>query len=53
MPKDEKIEEAVYERHDKYIDIQMPLSTPEGYGWKAKRLLGEERGPPQGGRGFY
>lgn len=40
-----KVEEAVYERHDEYIDIQMPLSGAEGYGWKAKSLLGEERAP--------
>ena len=32
--KGRKTEEAVYERHDKYIDIQMPLSMPESYGWK-------------------
>ena len=31
--KGRKTEEAVYERHDKYIDIQMHLSTHEGYGW--------------------
>ena len=50
--KGRKIEEAVYERHDKYIDIQMPLSTPEGYGWKAKRRLGEERAPYDGAGDF-
>ncbi len=43
--KGRKIEDAVYERHDKYIDIQMPLSVSEGYGWKAKKLLGEEYAP--------
>ena len=46
--KGRKTEEAVYERHDKYIDIQIPLSMPEGYGWKAKSLLGEERAPYDG-----
>ena len=35
------VEEAVYERHDKYIDIQMPLLVSESYGWKAKSRLGE------------
>ena len=34
--KGRRVEEAVYERHDKYIDIQMPLSMSESYGWKAK-----------------
>ena len=43
--KGRKTEEAVYERHDKYIDIQMPLSMPESYGWKAQSLLGEEHAP--------
>ena len=43
--KGRKTEEAVYERHDKYIDIQMPLSMPESYGWKAQSLLGEEQAP--------
>ena len=43
--KGRKTEEAVYERHDKYIDIQMPLSMPESYGWKAQSLLGEEQPP--------
>ncbi len=43
--KGRRVEEAVYERHDKYIDIQMPLSMPESYGWKAQSLLGEERAP--------
>ena len=50
--KGRKIEEAVYERHDKYIDIQMPLCMPEGYGWKAKSLLGEERAPYDGAGDF-
>ena len=43
--KGREVKDAVYERHDKYIDIQMPLSGVEGYGWKAKSLLGEERAP--------
>lgn len=45
MPKDGESRKPVYERHDKYIDIQMPLSMPESYGWKAQSLLGEERAP--------
>ena len=43
--KGRRVEEAVYERHDKYIDIQMPLSMPESYGWTAQSLLGEARAP--------
>ena len=43
--KGRETEEAIYERHNKYIDIQMPLSRSENYGWKAKSLLGEERAP--------
>ena len=47
--------EAVYERHDKYIDIQMPLSGQESYGWKAKSRLGEESAPynKEGDYTFY
>lgn len=47
--------EAVYERHDKYIDIQMPLSGQESYGWKAKSRLGEEAAPynKEGDYTFY
>lgn len=39
-----RVEDAAFERHDQYIDIQMPLSGQETYGWKAKELLQEARG---------
>ncbi len=42
--KGRKTEEAVYERHDKYIDIQMPLSMPERYGWKAQKVYWARNG---------
>lgn len=47
--------EAVYERHDKYIDIQMPLLVSESYGWKVKSGLGEESAPynKEGDYTFY
>ncbi|WP_294142145.1 YhcH/YjgK/YiaL family protein [uncultured Sanguibacteroides sp.] len=32
-------EEAFLERHESYIDIQLPLSGGEIYGWKAKEDL--------------
>lgn len=49
------VEEAVYERHDKYIDIQMPLLAPESYGWKAKKMLKEMSAPynKEGDYTFY
>lgn len=33
---------ARIESHDQYIDIQMPLSGGETYGWQARELLREE-----------
>lgn len=48
--KGRRTSEAVFERHDKYIDIQMPLSGKERYGWKPKSLLREEQTPYDGGK---
>ncbi len=36
-------EDAKMEVHNKYIDIQLPISKPETYGWKARAELKEER----------
>ncbi|MDR1881307.1 MAG: YhcH/YjgK/YiaL family protein [Prevotella sp.] len=36
--------DAKMEVHNKYIDIQLPVSKPEIYGWKARAELKEERG---------
>lgn len=36
-------EDAKMEVHNKYIDIQLPVSKPETYGWKARAELKEER----------
>jgi len=36
-------EEAKMEVHNKYIDIQLPISVAETYGWKARAELKEER----------
>jgi len=36
-------EDAKMEVHNKYIDIQLPVSKPETYGWKARDELKEER----------
>lgn len=38
-------EDAKMEVHNKYIDIQLPVSKPETYGWKARAELKEEREP--------
>lgn len=35
--------DAKMEVHNKYIDIQVPVSKPETYGWKARAGLKEER----------
>lgn len=37
------VEEAKMEVHNKYIDIQLPVSKAETYGWKARAELKEER----------
>ncbi|MDR1089610.1 MAG: YhcH/YjgK/YiaL family protein [Prevotella sp.] len=37
--------DAKMEVHNKYIDIQLPVSKPETYGWKARTGLKEEREP--------
>ena len=37
--------DAKMEVHNKYIDIQLPVSKPETYGWKARGELKEEREP--------
>jgi len=36
-------DDAKMEVHNKYIDIQLPISKPETYGWKARAELKEER----------
>jgi len=36
-------EDAKMEVHNKYIDIQLPVSMPETYGWKARAELKEAR----------
>lgn len=36
-------EDAKMEVHNKYIDIQLPVSKAETYGWKARIELKEER----------
>ncbi|NDV78983.1 YhcH/YjgK/YiaL family protein [Dysgonomonas sp. 511] len=38
-------DDAKMEVHNKYIDIQIPVSKPETYGWKARTELEEERDP--------
>lgn len=43
--KGREVKDAIFERHDEYIDIQMPLVVTESYGWKAKSLLTEVRAP--------
>lgn len=35
--------DAKMEAHNKYIDIQLPISKPETYGWKARAELKEEQ----------
>ncbi len=37
-------EEAKIETHDKYIDIQIPVSGSETFGWQARELLTERCG---------
>lgn len=39
------MEEAVYERHERYADIQLPLTGRESYGWKPQGRLNEEKVP--------
>lgn len=34
---------AKMETHDKYIDIQLPLTAKETFGWQARELLENER----------
>lgn len=34
---------AKMETHDKYIDIQLPLTAKETFGWQARELLKNER----------
>ena len=38
-------EEAVLERHERYIDIQIPLIGRETYGWKGREDLQEIKTP--------
>lgn len=38
-------EDAKLEVHDKYIDIQMPISKAEGFGWIARNELTAESAP--------
>ncbi|WP_029904746.1 YhcH/YjgK/YiaL family protein [Prevotella sp. 10(H)] len=35
--------DAKIEVHNKYIDIQIPVSKPETYGWKSRTELNEEK----------
>ncbi len=37
-------DEAVLEAHDRYIDIQLPLSGDESYGWRYRSSCGDSRG---------
>jgi len=37
-------EEAVLEAHDRYIDIQLPLSGDESYGWRHRASCCDSRG---------
>ncbi|NDW10751.1 YhcH/YjgK/YiaL family protein [Dysgonomonas sp. 520] len=39
-----KVEDAKPEAHDKFIDIQMPVSTAEGFGWACRDLMKEPAG---------
>lgn len=36
---------AKLEVHNEFIDIQVPVSRPERYGWKCRCLLEREKGP--------
>ena len=38
-------EEAKLEVHDRYIDIQLPVSMPETYGWLGRSELKNEKAP--------
>ena len=38
-------EQAVYERHERYVDIQLPMTGRESYGWKSFGRLGAEKIP--------
>ena len=38
-------EDAKLEIHDKYIDIQMPVSKAEGFGWIGRRDMKSEAAP--------
>lgn len=38
-------ENARLEVHDNYIDIQVPISKAEGFGWKARAELNKEAAP--------
>ena len=38
-------EQAVYERHERYVDIQLPMTGRESYGWKSFGRLGVEKIP--------
>jgi len=39
------VENAKLEVHDKFIDIQMPVSTAEGFGWLHRSDLKKEAAP--------
>ena len=43
-------ENARHERHERYIDIQLPLSGSETYGWAPRENLREEDAPYDGER---
>lgn len=39
------VDNAKLEVHDNYIDIQVPISQPEGFGWTHRSELSQEKAP--------